>query len=129
MLELWFDQDLNEPVSVRTVSGNIFHQDAGGNKIGVRVTKDGASYALSSGMVTGYVIRADGTTITISGTPQRKHGVYHPAGDGLQREGPDSDRDQAHPGQRDRDAGGHAEQRACCVTKKTEKDGEEYGTD
>lgn len=68
MLELWFDQDLNEPVSVRTVSGNIFHQDAGGNKIGVRVTKDGASYALSSGTVTGYVIRADGTTITISGT-------------------------------------------------------------
>ena len=67
VMETWFDQDLGEPVKIRTMTGVMFRQDSQGNLVGVRITKDGEAVTLA-GTVTGYVIRADGTTITVSGT-------------------------------------------------------------
>lgn len=65
--ELWFDTDLSQPQKVHAVQGNVFSQDRLANKIGVRVKNNGTDVNLS-GTVTGYVIRADDTTVTVSGT-------------------------------------------------------------
>ena len=65
--ETWLEQDLNSPVCVRQLPGDLFRQDSQGNLIGVNVTKDGESVTLA-GTVIGYVILPDKTTITVSGT-------------------------------------------------------------
>ena len=65
--ELWFDTDLSQPQKVHAVQGNVFSQDRLANKIGVRVKNNGTDVNLS-GTVTGYIIRADDTTVTVSGT-------------------------------------------------------------
>lgn len=66
MIETWFSQDLNEPVQVHQLDGNVFSQDNQGNLIGVNVF-DGGSPATLSGTVSGNVIRADGTTVAVTG--------------------------------------------------------------
>lgn len=67
MIESWFQQDLKKPVQVRTIGGNVFSADNQGNLIGVAVTDNGAAAALS-GTVYANMIRADGQTVTQTGT-------------------------------------------------------------
>lgn len=66
MIETWFSQDLNEPVQVHQLDGNVFSQDNQGNLIGVNVF-DGGAPATLSGSVSANVIRADGTTVAVTG--------------------------------------------------------------
>lgn len=66
MIETWFSQDLNEPVQVHQLDGNVFSQDNQGNLIGVNVF-DGGAPATISGTVAANVIRADGTTVAVAG--------------------------------------------------------------
>ena len=65
-IETWFNQDLNTPVHVQYLQGNVFSQDNLGNLIGVHVFEDGEPATLS-GAVSGSVIRADGGTVAVSG--------------------------------------------------------------
>ena len=58
--------DLQKPLTVQKLSGYMFSADNQGNKISVDVY-DGGSPATLSGNVMGYVIRADGATVVISG--------------------------------------------------------------
>lgn len=67
MIETWYNQDLQVPVTVQYLDGNVFSQDNLGNLIGVHVFDDGEP-AVLSGTVSGNVIRADGGTVTVSGT-------------------------------------------------------------
>lgn len=66
MIETWFNQDLQEPVHVQYLDGNVFSQDNLGNLIGVHVFDDGEP-AVLSGSVTGNVIRSDGGTVPVTG--------------------------------------------------------------
>ena len=67
-IETWFNQDLQKPVKVQYLDGNVFSQDNNGNLVGVVVFNNGSSASLS-GSVSGSVIRADGGTVAIdSGT-------------------------------------------------------------
>ena len=66
MIETWFSQDLNEPVQVHQLDGNVFSQDNQGNLIGVNVF-DGGAPATLSGTVSANVIRADGATVAVTG--------------------------------------------------------------
>ena len=59
--------DLTQPVQVKQLSGNLFSADNNGNRITVEVTRNGEPVELS-GLVSGYVIRADGQTVYIPGT-------------------------------------------------------------
>lgn len=67
VFETWLKSDLKKPLTVKPLPGNLFSADNQGNLIGVEVM-DGGSPAVLSGDVTGYVIRADGATLPISGT-------------------------------------------------------------
>lgn len=67
VFETWLKSDLKKPLTVKPLAGNLFSADNQGNLIGVEVM-DGGSPAALSGGVTGYVIRADGATLPISGT-------------------------------------------------------------
>lgn len=67
VFETWLKSDLKKPLTVKPLAGNLFSADNQGNLIGVEVM-DGGSPAELSGGVTGYVIRADGATLPISGT-------------------------------------------------------------
>lgn len=67
VIESWVYQDLNKPVQVRYIKGNIFQDDNNGNLFGVIVTDNGSSASLT-GTVIGYCIRANGTTVPVSGT-------------------------------------------------------------
>ena len=58
--------DLQKPLTVQKLSGYMFSADNQGNKISVDVF-DGGSPASLSGGVSGYVVRADGATVVISG--------------------------------------------------------------
>ena len=58
--------DLQKPLTVQKLSGYMFSADNQGNKISVDVF-DGGSPASLSGNVMGYVVRADGATVVISG--------------------------------------------------------------
>lgn len=66
MIETWFSQDLNEPVQVHQLDGNVFSQDNQGNLVGVNVF-DGDEPATLSGSVSASVIRSDGSTVAVSG--------------------------------------------------------------
>lgn len=66
MIETWFSQDLNEPVQVHQLDGNVFSQDNQGNLIGVNVF-DGDEPATLSGSVSASVIRSDGSTVAVTG--------------------------------------------------------------
>ena len=66
MIDTWFDQDLQQPVQVRYLDGNVFSQDNKGNLIGVNIY-DGGEPAVVSGTVTAYVVRSDGGTVPATG--------------------------------------------------------------
>lgn len=59
--------DLQTPVQVVRLQGNLFSADNEGNRITVEVTDNGEPAALE-GNVSGYVIRPDGKTVVIIGT-------------------------------------------------------------
>lgn len=67
VFETWLQTDLKKPVIVQKITGNLFSADNQGNLIGVEVLDNGAPATLS-GNVNGYIIRADGETVLISGT-------------------------------------------------------------
>ena len=64
VFETWLESDLQQPVKVKQLTGNLFSADNGGNKIGVKVY-DGGQTATLSGTVTGYIIREDNATVTV----------------------------------------------------------------
>lgn len=66
-IETWFNQDLQKPVKVQYLDGNVFSQDNQGNIIGVNVFDNGSPAAIS-GTVSGNIIRADGVTVSTEGT-------------------------------------------------------------
>lgn len=59
--------DLQRPVQVTRLNGNLFSADNLGNMITVEVTDNGEPAELT-GNVTGYVIRTDGETVVVNGT-------------------------------------------------------------
>lgn len=67
VIETWLRQDLKGLVTVRSLQGQVFSLDNGGNLIGVKVTKDGTPVTLT-GTVTGYCILSDGQTVTVTGS-------------------------------------------------------------
>ena len=67
MIETWYNQDLQVPVTVQYLDGNVFSQDNLGNLIGVNVF-DGGAPASISGTVSANVIRADGATVSVAGS-------------------------------------------------------------
>lgn len=67
VIESWFSQDLKEPVQVRYIKGVLCEDDNNGNLFGVVVTDNGSAATLT-GSVVGYCVRANGTTIPVSGT-------------------------------------------------------------
>lgn len=66
-LETWLESELQGLPEVRQLPGGTFTQDNKANRIGVEVTDGGAAAALS-GTVSAKVIRADGQTVTVSGS-------------------------------------------------------------
>lgn len=66
IIETWYNQDLQAPVHVQYLDGNVFSQDNLGNLIGVHVFDDGEP-AVLSGSVSGNVIRPDGGTVAVTG--------------------------------------------------------------
>ena len=64
--ETWLNSDLQKPLQVQYLKGNIFSADNEGNKVGVRVFSDGEPVTLA-GTVSGNVIRADGATVAVEG--------------------------------------------------------------
>ena len=67
MIETWYNQDLQVPVTVQYLDGNVFSQDNLGNLIGVNVF-DGGAPASISGTVSATIIRADGVTVPVTGS-------------------------------------------------------------
>lgn len=67
VFETLLKSDLKKPVTVQALQGVVFTADSAGNRVTVEVT-DGGSPATLSGTVTGYVIRADGGTLAVTGT-------------------------------------------------------------
>lgn len=66
--EYWMTTDLKHGSSqVHALHGQTFTQDNLGNRVGVIVLDDGIPATLN-GIVTGYVIRADGGTVVVTGT-------------------------------------------------------------
>lgn len=65
--ETWLDTDLTVLPHVVALPDDTFTADAQANKVGVRVTKAGQPVTVS-GTVKGYVIKPDGTTITVTGS-------------------------------------------------------------
>ena len=67
VMELWRRRDLEGAVKTEYVDGNFFNQDNAGNRVGVKVYKDGAEVALT-GSVTGYCVLPSGETVSVAGT-------------------------------------------------------------
>lgn len=65
--ETWLKADLQAPVTVKRIDGNLFSGDNQGNLVGVTVTDSGEPATLS-GDVRGFFIRSDGNTVIMSGT-------------------------------------------------------------
>lgn len=65
--ETWLDTDLNVLPHVVPLPDDTFTSDAQANLVGVRVTKAGQPVTVS-GAVKGYVIKPDGTAITVNGS-------------------------------------------------------------
>ena len=68
-IETWLKTDLKQIVKVQELDGQLFTADNQANLIGVIVTDQGQPVTLS-GNVNGYVIRADGNTVVVSGSIQ-----------------------------------------------------------
>lgn len=67
MIETFYNQDVNKPVKVQYLDGNVFSLDNNGNKIGVNLY-DGTSPVDVAGTISANVIRADGATVAVSGS-------------------------------------------------------------
>lgn len=67
MFEYWIKSDLQHLPVVEDLCGTVFSQDNVANKIGVIVTDGGNAVSLS-GTVRAWIIRGDGTTITVDGS-------------------------------------------------------------
>jgi len=67
VIETWFNQDLQKPVQVNYLDGNLFSNNGNGNRIGVVVTNNGEAVTLT-GTVSGYAVLADGTEVPCTGT-------------------------------------------------------------
>ena len=67
IFETVLKSDLKKPVHVKQLSGNLFSGDNQGNKITVEVLDNGSPATLSGG-VTGYIIRPDNATLTVTGS-------------------------------------------------------------
>ena len=67
MFEYWLETELTNFPPVERIRGQVFSQDSGANKIGVRVTKNGLPVTLT-GSVKAWVIKPDGSTIEIDGS-------------------------------------------------------------
>jgi len=67
VIETWFNQDLQKPVQVHYLDGNLFSNNGNGNRIGVIVTNNGEAVTLT-GTVSGYAVLADGTEVPCTGT-------------------------------------------------------------
>lgn len=67
VIETWLDQDLQKPVQVKHLDGNLFSNNGNGNRIGVAVYNNGEPVTLT-GTVSGYAVLADGTTVPCTGT-------------------------------------------------------------
>lgn len=65
--ETWVVSDLKKPLNVEQLHGEFFSADVGANVVGVEVLDNGNAASLS-GTVTGYIVRADGGTVTQGGT-------------------------------------------------------------
>lgn len=65
--ETWLDTDLTVLPHVVQLPDDTFTADAQANKVGVRVTKAGQPVTVS-GTINGYVIKPDGSTITVNGS-------------------------------------------------------------
>ena len=63
----WLQSDLTKPLKVQALHGVFFSADNAANLIGVEVYNNGTAASLS-GTCIGYAIRADGGTLTITGT-------------------------------------------------------------
>lgn len=68
VIETWLHQDLQEPVKVNHLDGNLFSNNGNGNRIGVVLTNNGEALASISGTVSGYVVTADGSTVPCTGS-------------------------------------------------------------
>ena len=66
-IETWVSQDLQRPVKVKYLDGNIFSADNDGNLVGVEVTNNGSPATLS-GSISGSIIRSDGATVAATGS-------------------------------------------------------------
>lgn len=67
VFETLLRSDLQTPVQVTRIQGNLFSADNGGNRITVEVTDNGEPTELE-GNVSGYIIRPDGKTVVVVGT-------------------------------------------------------------
>lgn len=65
--ETWLDTDLNTLPHVVPLPDDTFTADAQANKVWVRVTKGGAAFTVT-GTIKGYIIKPDGSTITVNGS-------------------------------------------------------------
>ena len=68
VFETWLESDLQKPVQVKQLLGNLFSGDNGGNLIGVRIYDNGEPATGLSGNVYGYAILSNNATVTMSGT-------------------------------------------------------------
>ena len=66
-IETWYKQDMNTPVVIHFLQGSIFTLDEYGNVFGVELYKDGEPYS-GGGTVSANVIRANGTTVAVTGS-------------------------------------------------------------
>lgn len=67
VVETWYVQDLNTPVRVNYLQGNIFSADNYGSIVGIECYRAGQPASLS-GSVAATVVRPDGATVGIIGT-------------------------------------------------------------
>jgi hypothetical protein len=65
--ETWLKSDLQQPVKVIPICGNVFTQDNMANRVGVEVYDGGEAVTLS-GTVQGCIIRADDATVIQTGS-------------------------------------------------------------
>lgn len=66
MFEYWLETDLKNLPEVKHLGGQVFSQDSNANKIGVEVFYNGEPITLT-GSIKANVIRADGTTLEVTG--------------------------------------------------------------
>jgi hypothetical protein len=65
--EIWLKTDLKRPITVQTLHGLLFSADNQGDKVGFEVYDNGNPVTLS-GVITGYIIKANNETVVVSGS-------------------------------------------------------------